>query len=100
MMIDSPAPQSSWNRLQLGLANWLHLSAWPGLVLVFMAMGLLWAFHQVTLGIVQQSEVRLQVTNAYNKATWHCNSLGNSMARKNCLAQRTVIASTVPAHAP
>lgn len=99
-MLGSPMRQSGLHLLQQGISNWLHLSAWPPIALVFVAVGLLWAFHQVTRGIVQQSEIRLQITSEYNKATWQCNSLSGQVTRKNCLAKRTVIASTVPARAP
>ncbi len=82
------------------IANWLHSSVWPILLLIGMALGLLWAFHQVTRGIVRQSEVRTQITNEYNKATWRCNSMSGRLARKNCLLQRPVMASTTPAQKP
>lgn len=89
------------SRLRLHeFANWLHSSAWPALLLIGVAFGLLWAFHQVTRGIVQQSEVRTQITNEYNKATWRCNSMSGRLARKNCLSQRPVMASTTPAPKP
>jgi nitrate/nitrite transporter NarK len=99
-MLGSPTRQSGLPLIQQGFSNWWHLSAWLVLVLVFLAFGLLWAFHQVTRNIVQQSELRLQIASEYNKATWHCNSLSGQLARKNCLSQRTLIASTVPARQP
>jgi hypothetical protein len=66
------------------------------MVWIFLVFGLLWAFHQVTSGIVQQSELRLQLASEYNKITWQCNSMRGQIERKKCLAQRTVMASAVP----
>lgn len=99
-MPGSPTRQSGLHLLQQGFSNCWHLSAWPTLLLVFVALGLIGSFHHVTRGIVQQSEIRLQITSEYNKATGYCNSLSGQVARKNCLAQRTVLASTVPERQP
>jgi hypothetical protein len=95
-----PGRQSGLHLWQHGLSTWLHSSAWPVMVLIFVALGLLWAFHHVTRGIVQQSELRLQIISVYNKATWHCNSLSGQVARENCLSQRKVIASEIAARQP
>ena len=78
----------------------LHSSVWPGLVLILVALGLLWAFLQVTRGVVQQSELRLQSLSVHNKATWHCNSLSGQIARENCLSQRGALVNEANAHQP
>ena len=70
------------------LPAWARSSFWPGLVLIVVACGLLWGLHHVANGIVQQSELRAQATSLQNKATWRCNTIGNQIARKNCLALR------------
>ena len=78
----------------------LNSSVWPYLILIVLALGLLGAFHKVTSGIVQQSELRLQSISAYNKATGQCNGLSNRIARENCLAQRQVLVSEMSAQQP
>jgi hypothetical protein len=82
------------------LSTCLHSSAWPGLVLILVALGLLWSFYKVTHDFVQQSELRWQTISVYNKATWHCKSLGDRTARENCLSQREVIAGEISARLP
>lgn len=99
-MRNFPMLQSGLHLSRHGLSTCLHSSAWPCLVLILVALGLLWSFHQVTRGFVQQSELRLQIISVYNKATWHCNSLSDQIARENCLSQRKVIAGEISARLP
>ena len=74
--------------------------AWAALVLGLLALGLLWAFYQVTRAVVQQSELRLQRISRYNQATWHCNGLREPIAREHCLLQRKVLSGDVAALLP
>jgi len=91
---------SGLNLWQRGFSTWLQSSAWPAMVLIFAALGLLWSFHQVTRSGVQQSELRLQSISAYKKATWQCNSLSDQIARRNCLSQRIALASDATVRQP
>jgi hypothetical protein len=91
--------QSDLQLWRHGLFAWVRSSVWPGVVLILVALGLLWAFHQLARGTVQQSELRLQSISMYNKATWHCNALGNQTTRNNCLSQLQKPAYGTPQHA-
>ncbi len=93
-------PPNNTDLSRLGWSTAWDTSAWLCLILILVALGLLGAFHQVTRGIVQQSELRLQSINAYNKATGQCNGLSNRIARENCLEQRQVLASEMSAQQP
>ncbi len=95
-----PIRPSGLHLLWQACLTWLDVSAWPGLILMVVALGLLGAFHQVTSGIVKQNELRLQSVSAYKKATWLCNNLNDRPARENCLLQRQVIKSDMAAHLP
>jgi hypothetical protein len=92
--------QSGLQLLPQDLLTRLHTSAWPGLILILVALGLLGAFHQVTCSIVKQSELRLQSISAYNKATWRCKLLRGQIARENCLSQLKVMPSEISAGLP
>ncbi|TXT37073.1 MAG: hypothetical protein FD135_3862 [Comamonadaceae bacterium] len=96
----SSVHQPDWHLSRLGWSTGLDTSAWLCLILIVVALGLLGAFHQVTLGIVQQSELRLQNISAYNQATGHCNSLSDRIARQNCLSLRQVLASEISTSEP
>ena len=95
-----PVGHSGLSFWQHGFSNWLRSSAWPTMVLIFVALGLLWAFHQVTRSIVEQSETRRQIAIINNNATWHCNSQRSRIARQNCLANRVVVTSDTLALQP
>jgi len=92
--------QSGLNGWPHAWSTWLGSSVWPIMVLIFVAFGLLWAVHQVTHSIVQQSHKRAQIVSAYNKATWHCNRMLSRSARESCLSKRLVTASEIPAQQP
>lgn len=95
-----PLRPSGLHLLWQAWLTWLDVSAWPGLILVVIALGLLAAFHQVTSGIVKQSELRMQNVSVHNKATWLCNSLNDRPARENCLLQRQLMESEISARLP
>jgi hypothetical protein len=95
-----PVRESGQHSRWLGWLSRQPSSSWTCLALILLALGLLWTFHQVTLGIVQRSELRLQIINEYNAATWRCNSLSSRVARQSCLLQRKELASEIATRLP
>jgi hypothetical protein len=85
---------------RLGWLTCQPSSTWASLALILLALGLLWTFHQVALGIVQRSELRLQIISEYNAATWRCNGLSSQVARKSCLSRRKALDSEMAARLP
>lgn len=75
--------QRWWQRLPAGA----HSPLWPGIVAALVIFGMLLAFHQVVLGVVQQSELRHQASAMQAKATWRCQALRGLEASGNCLLQ-------------
>jgi hypothetical protein len=75
--------QRWWQRLPAEARSPL----WPALLAALLVLGMLLAFHQVVLGVVQQSELRHKASAMQAEATWRCRALPGLDASSNCLLQ-------------
>lgn len=84
--------QRWWQRLPAGARSPL----WPGILAALIIFGMLLAFHQVVLGVVQQSELRHKASAMHAEATWRCHALRGPDASGSCLLQLNSMVHRAP----